>query len=109
VRLLHESFPDRSSEVVTWPACQRLLPHVLAAVEHAERLGVGREEAGWLLYRVSAYLRGRGQPRQARTMAERALAIIGAGIGPDHANVAALHSKLQGMLRELELRVDPGA
>jgi hypothetical protein len=73
VALLHESFPDRSWEVVAWPACQRLLPHVLAAVEHTERLKLGGKQAGWLLDRASTYLRG--QPRQARPIAERALAV----------------------------------
>ena len=68
------SFPDESWEVATWPACQRLLPHVLAATEHAERLEVAGEEAGWLLDRASSYLRERGQYRQARPLAERALA-----------------------------------
>jgi RNA polymerase sigma factor (sigma-70 family) len=52
VGLLHESFPDRSWEVATWPACQRLLPHVLAAAEHTERLRVGGEHSGWLLDRA---------------------------------------------------------
>ena len=49
--------------MTAWRACQRLLPHVLAATEHAERLGVAGEETGWLLDRAAAYLRGRGQPR----------------------------------------------
>jgi TIR domain/NB-ARC domain len=61
VGLLRKSFPDRSSDMEAWPACQRLLPHVLVAVEHAERLKVAQEEASWLLDRTSAFLRGRGQ------------------------------------------------
>jgi hypothetical protein len=71
VGLLCESFPDRSWEQMAWRTCQRLLPHVLAAAEHAHRLGVAGEEIGWLLDRASAYLRGRGQQRQAGLIAER--------------------------------------
>jgi hypothetical protein len=63
VGLLYETFPDQSWKVTAWRACQRLLPHVLAATEHAERLRVAGEETAWLLDRVAAYLRGRGQPQ----------------------------------------------
>jgi tetratricopeptide (TPR) repeat protein len=88
VSLLHESFPNNSREVATWPACERLLPHVLAATGHAERLGVAGEQAGWLLDRASRYLRGRGQYRQARPIAERALKITEAALGPTDPEVA---------------------
>jgi hypothetical protein len=54
VGLLRESFPNKSWEVATWPTCERLLPHALTVVGHAERLEVAREQAGWLLDRVSA-------------------------------------------------------
>jgi hypothetical protein len=50
VRLLRESFPDESWEVANWPSCERLLPHVLAVTEHAERLGLAGEQAGWLCW-----------------------------------------------------------
>lgn len=100
VGLLYESFPDRSWEAPTWPTCQRLLPHVLAATEHAERLGVADEEAGVLLDRVSDYLRGRGQPRQARPIAEGALAITMA-LGPDDPATGDRHDTLGRILRDL--------
>jgi hypothetical protein len=101
VGLLYESFPDRSWEASTWPTCQRLLPHVLAATEHAERLGVADEEAGVLLDRVSDYLRGRGQPRQARPIAEGALAITMAALGPDDPATGDRHDTLGRILRDL--------
>jgi tetratricopeptide (TPR) repeat protein len=101
VGLLHESFPDRSWEVAAWPACQRLLPHVLAAAEHTERLRVGGEHAGWLLERASAYLRGRGQPRQARPIAERAVAVTLATLGPDGRAMGDRHDALGRVLRDL--------
>jgi tetratricopeptide (TPR) repeat protein len=101
VGLLHESFPDRSWEVAAWPACQRLLPHVLAAAEHTERLRVGGEHSGWLLDRASAYLRARGQPRQARPIAERAVAVTLASLGPDDRAMGDRHDALGRVLRDL--------
>ena len=71
VSMLRESFPDRSWEAAAWRTCQRLLPHVHAATEHAERLEVAGEEVGWLRDRASAYLRARGLPsRRARSAGE---------------------------------------
>jgi tetratricopeptide (TPR) repeat protein len=101
VGLLYESFPDRSWEPSTWPTCQRLLPHALAATEHAEHRGVAGEEAGVLLDRVSDYLRGRGQPRQARPIAEGALAVTMAALGPDDPATGDRHDTLGRILRDL--------
>jgi hypothetical protein len=86
--LLAAAFPNASWEVATWPDCRRLLPHVLTAAKHAERLGVAGEQVSWLLDRASAYLRGRGLSRQAEPVARRALAITEAALGPDHPDVA---------------------
>jgi hypothetical protein len=101
VGLLHKSFPDRSWEVAAWPTCQRLLPHVLAAAEHTERLRVGGEHSGWLLDRASAYLRARGQPGQARPIAERAVTVTLATFGPDDRAMADRHDALSRVLRDL--------
>jgi tetratricopeptide (TPR) repeat protein len=101
VGILIRGFPERSWEAAAWSACQRLLPHVLAAAEHAQRLGVGSEETGWLLDRASAYLRGRGQPRQARPIAERALAITRDSLGPDDPATGERHDALGRVLRDL--------
>jgi tetratricopeptide (TPR) repeat protein len=101
VGLLRESFPNESWEVATWPTCERLLPHVLAATGHAERLGVAGEQAGWLLDRASTYLRERGQYRQAKPIAEQALAVTEATLGPAHPEVARRHDNLGGVLQAL--------
>jgi len=82
VGLLRAGFPNDSWGVVTWSACERLLPQVLAVAGHAERLGVAGGQAGWLLDRASTYLRERGQYRQARPVAERAVAVTEAALGP---------------------------
>jgi tetratricopeptide (TPR) repeat protein len=88
VGLLRASFPNESWEVAAWPICEQLLPHALAVGGHAERLGVAREAAGWLLDRASTYLRERGQYQQARPIAERAVAVTEAALGPADLEVA---------------------
>jgi tetratricopeptide (TPR) repeat protein len=101
VQLLRDRFPVQSWEVAAWPICQRLLPHVLAAVEHAERLGVAGEAAGWVLNRVAAYLEARGQPRQAQRVAQRALVITQAVLGPEDLAIGEQHDTLGRILRRL--------
>jgi hypothetical protein len=87
--------------VATWARCERLLLHALAAAGHAERLGVAGEHAGWLLDRASRYLRGRGLYRQARPVAEQALALTEAALGPDHPDVATVRNNLGSALHDL--------
>ena len=58
VAVIRAAFPDDSWETSTWPRCELLLPQVLAVAEHAERLAVAGQEAGWLLDRASTYQRG---------------------------------------------------
>jgi tetratricopeptide (TPR) repeat protein len=101
VGLLRESFPNESWEVAAWPTCERLLPHVLAVTGHAGRLEVAGEQSGWLLDRASTYLRERGQYRQARPIAERALAVTEAALGQDDPEVAWRCDELGRVLRSV--------
>jgi hypothetical protein len=101
VELVERSFPDESWEVATWPTCERLLPHALAATGHAERLRVAGEQASWLLGRASTYLRERGQYRQARPIAERALTITKEALGPADPETAWRHEELGSVLQAL--------
>jgi tetratricopeptide (TPR) repeat protein len=101
VRLLRRGFPKDSWEVATWPTCQRLLPQALAVAGHAERLEVAGDQAGWLLNRASAYLRERGQYRQARPIAERALVVTEMALGPADPEVAWRFDELGLVLHEL--------
>jgi tetratricopeptide (TPR) repeat protein len=101
VGLLRESFPNQSWEVATWAECERLLPQVLTAAGHAERLGMAGEQAGWLLDRASTYLRERGLYRQARPIAEQALAVTEAALGPADLEVAWRCDELGRVLRQL--------
>jgi tetratricopeptide (TPR) repeat protein len=100
VELIDAAFPEDSEEVAAWPTCQRLLPHAVAVTEHAERLVVAGEQIGGLLHRASRYLRARGQPRQARSLAERALTLTEHALGPDDPTVGDRHDELGRALRE---------
>ena len=100
MRLVWAAFPADSLEVAVWPICERLLAHALAAADHTERLQVGGEQTGDLLQRASMYLRARGQPWQARPLAERALALTEQVLGPDHPITGDRHNELGLALRE---------
>jgi len=101
VRIVNKAFPFESYDVGTWPVCSRLLPHALAAAEHAEALDVALDLTGRLLNQTGAYLRGRAQFTEAKEMFEWALAIGEATYGPDHPNVAAGVNNLGNVLQDL--------
>ena len=100
VELIDAAFPEDSAEVTRWPSGQRLLPHLLAVTEHAERLKVASEVTGGLLDRASQYLRSRGQFQQARPLAERALTLAQQALEPDDPTVGDRHDELGRVLRE---------
>jgi tetratricopeptide (TPR) repeat protein len=101
VGILRAAFPNQSWETTTWGECERLLPQVLAVCEHAERLAVAGDQAGWLLDRASSYLRGRGQYSQALPLAQRAVVMTEAALGADHVEALRRRDVLAGVLAEL--------
>jgi len=101
VRVVDEAFPFKSNDILTWPVCSRLLPHALAAAEHAETLDVASDSTGRLLNQTGLYLRGRAQFAEAKEMHERALAIGEAAYGPDHPDVAIGVNNLGNVLQGL--------
>jgi hypothetical protein len=101
VCLLRGTFPNDVWEGTSWPRCERLLPHLLTVTGHAARLGIAGEAAGWLLDRASVYLRERGQHWQAKPIAERALAVTEAALGPDDLQAAWRRIELGRVLRAL--------
>jgi tetratricopeptide (TPR) repeat protein len=101
VRIVNEAFPFKSNDVLTWPVCSRLLPHALAAAEHAEALDVASDSTARLLNQMGLYLKGRAQFAEAKEMHERALAIDEAAYGPDHPDVAIDVNNLGLVLEDL--------
>jgi tetratricopeptide (TPR) repeat protein len=94
ITLLRAAFPGNTERIELWHDCERILPHLLAAAEHAERLGVAGEPTGQLFELASSYLRDRGQFRQALPLAQRGLAVTAAALGPDHLETAARRQEL---------------
>jgi tetratricopeptide (TPR) repeat protein len=101
VALLRDTFPDSSWEVETWPACQQLLPHVLAAVEHAQRLDIAGEQGGWLLHQAATYLDERGQYQEAKPLAKRALNLTRNALGDNHRRMGDQYDGLARILHRL--------
>jgi tetratricopeptide (TPR) repeat protein len=101
VELVWAGWPDQSWLPAAWPGCGQLLPHALAAAEHAEELPVARGWTASLLDRVGMYLFGRAELTTARAILERALAIFEAAYGPDHPDVATIVGSLGIVLGEL--------
>jgi tetratricopeptide (TPR) repeat protein len=96
VQLVAAGFPHHSDEVASWPECQRLLPHTLAAANQGQRLRVEPETCLWLQGQAALYLWSRGQYGQARTLQEKTLAGQRRVLGDDH------HGTLQS-IRNLAL------
>ncbi len=101
VHIVNEAFPFDSDDVGTWPVSTRLLPHALAAAEHAEALDVASDSTEKLLNQTGSYLKGRAQFAEAKEMFERALAIGEAAYGPDHPQVAIYVNNLGLVLQAL--------
>lgn len=101
IRLLNEVFPKQAfADPSVWPACARLLPHVLAATEQAARLDTEPHLTGYLLDRAASYLQRRGRYQQARDLFERALALTTQALGPTHARVGTRLNNLGLLLLE---------
>jgi tetratricopeptide (TPR) repeat protein len=110
--LLRADAPERIRGVPeSWPRRAVLLPHVLAAVGHLNRVNVqpgpaAMADASWLLDRAGTYLRVHARLTEARPLLERALAIDEAAYGPDHPDVTAALNNFALVLRDLG---EPGA
>jgi len=102
VKLLDDVFPkDHVDNVQVWAECSILLPHALAAAEHAEQLGMEPKATGRLLNESGLYLRTLGEFGAARSALERALKIDEKVYGPDHPNVARDVNNLGSVLKDL--------
>jgi tetratricopeptide (TPR) repeat protein len=101
VGLVRASFPDQADDVEAWPAAARLLPHALAATDHADVLGADPTATAGLLEDAGRYLDGRAEHTQAKTLHERALSIREAQLGPQDPDTADSHQNLGVVLRNL--------
>jgi len=101
VRLVYNAFPTPSHDFRTWPACEILLPHALAASEQAERLKVAPDATGGLLNNIGPYLAERAEYDGSKSVLERALMIFEDAYGPEHPEVARTANNLGLVLLQL--------
>lgn len=103
VETIDAQFPrgDVSSDPDCWQTCRRLLPHALAATEHAEAADASPEATGRLLNQSGLYLQIRAEFLQAKGCIERALKIDEAVYGSDHPEVATDVNNLGNVLQDL--------
>ena len=86
VKALDRTFPD--AEYATWPQCERLVPHALAARGWIESEDLRVPEAARLLNLAGYYLKARARYAEAEPLYRRALAIREQALGPDHPHTA---------------------
>ncbi|MER6141608.1 tetratricopeptide repeat protein [Streptomyces sparsogenes] len=99
--LLSAAIPSGApDDVQTWPAWQMLLPHI-QVVASQDHVNDSHPDLAWLLGQSTFHLLARGQAAQALPLAERALAVTEAALGPDHPTTAIRLNNLATTLRDL--------
>jgi len=89
VEAINAQFPRTvTTDPGCWETCRVLLPHALAAAEHAKVANTSPEATAGLLNESGVYLRIRAEFLQAKRCHERALKIDEAAYGADHPDVA---------------------
>lgn len=99
IRVVLAAFPDRAEDADTWPTATRLLAHALTVTNYRTLEVTDPQATVQLLQRVTDYLRGRSEYLQARPLAERALEMSEARLGPDHPDTARSLNNLAAVLR----------
>ena len=80
VSFVAANFHFESSDVGSWVRCADWLPHVLAAADHAERLGVCSDLVARLLNDAGRYLMKKGRLNEARSALDRSMALYDARV-----------------------------
>ncbi len=104
VRLINDAFPggDFYRQPETWPLCNDLLLHAQVSTEHAESLGVAKEQTARLLNQIGLYLNDvLARFTEAKKSYERALRMDEAAFGSEHPSVAIDVNNLAFVLQDL--------
>jgi len=99
--VLANGFAFDADDLSSWAACQRLLPHALAAVGHSGAYAVGVETTVGLMLGAAAYLRTRAELYQARELLETTVAITAQMCGPGDPMLALANNDLGLVLQML--------
>ncbi|MFH1861555.1 MAG: FxSxx-COOH system tetratricopeptide repeat protein, partial [bacterium] len=99
VRLLNESFTGHpQTDVQRWATYAELLPHALAAAEHAEKLQIALPAIGRILTYSGLFLHCvRADYAAALPLCQRALGIDEKALGKNHPEVATDLNNLAGL------------
>ena len=101
LRLLRSTAPaDPWDNPPSWPAWNRLLPHILASTSPG-RAPADSDDVAWLLDRAATYLETRGDPAAAVPLQERALDLRRSRLGADHSDSLESACNLAAALREV--------
>jgi len=101
VKLLSAIYPFHQHDLATWRLSERLLPHGIAAADHADKLSAAGPETALVLKHIGTHLLWVASLHEARRALERALNIAEAVFGPDHINVAFVLNQLGAVHRDL--------
>jgi tetratricopeptide (TPR) repeat protein len=98
--LLAKAFPvEDVDDPEVWPRCEQLLPHALVAANHAEHSQIEPAATSDLLDSMGSYLHERARYAEARSLAQRALALAERTYGPEGDIIPARLGKLAAVLR----------
>jgi tetratricopeptide (TPR) repeat protein len=98
VSLLEADWPEDPSDPKMWPRCARLLPHLLAAADHAAGMRAEPENTVGMLIEAAFYLWGRAELPHATELLRQVLALDEARLGPDHPDTARSLNNLGTLL-----------
>jgi tetratricopeptide (TPR) repeat protein len=94
INFLADSFTFDSGNVASWANCGDLLPHVVDATQHAERLAVLPDRTATLLNDAGRYLLKKAQYVDAKRLFARAMALCSNKFGSNHPRLSAIANNL---------------
>jgi tetratricopeptide (TPR) repeat protein len=94
IEFLTGMFAFDSGNLDSWARCGELLPHVMDATAHAERLKVAPDATSELLNNAGRYLLKRAQYVEAKAALEKAMAICSLRYGTNHPKLSSITNNL---------------
>jgi tetratricopeptide (TPR) repeat protein len=101
IQFLTGCFTFDSADVNSWARCGEVLPHVMDATAHAQRLNVNADETTELLNNAGRYLLKKAQYADAKLLLERAMEISVRRYGRGHPKLSAIANNLGRVHRNL--------
>jgi tetratricopeptide (TPR) repeat protein len=101
IKLLLAAAPKDYERPNTWGVWSRLLPHILAACDHAQEVECDTASVTELMEHTGGYLRNRAHLKEARDILKRALRLQMEHFGPNYLSTASVHNSLGLVLQDL--------